>query len=60
MKKDRLIHIRVGEQLGKEMESLIEKGMFSSQTELAREAIRALVLRYKEQYPKKEEETKGR
>lgn len=60
MKKDRLIHIRVGEQLGKEMEFFIDEGIFSSQTELAREAIRALILRYKEQYPKKGEENKGR
>ncbi|MCX6709533.1 MAG: ribbon-helix-helix domain-containing protein [Candidatus Woesearchaeota archaeon] len=52
MKKDRLIHIRIGEQLRKDIEELIEQGIFSSQTELAREAIRTLILKYKEQYEK--------
>jgi Arc/MetJ-type ribon-helix-helix transcriptional regulator len=51
MKKDELIHIRVGKQLKRDMNSLIEEGVFSSHTELAREAIRTLILKYREHYP---------
>ena len=51
MKKDELIHIRVGKQLRKDMDSLIDEGVFSSHTELAREAIRMLILKYREHYP---------
>ncbi|GEM_PF-1935667 len=54
-KKGELIHIRVGEQLRKDIEELIEKGIFSSQTELAREAIRNLILKYKHHYDSESE-----
>ncbi|MEM0231201.1 MAG: ribbon-helix-helix domain-containing protein [Candidatus Woesearchaeota archaeon] len=56
MSKDELLHIRVGKQLKKDIDELIDIGIFSSQTELAREAIRSLVLRYKQQYQKEEKE----
>ncbi|NIA03888.1 MAG: hypothetical protein GWP09_00880 [Nitrospiraceae bacterium] len=45
--KDELLHIRVGEELRDEMNNLITSGLFTSQTELAREAIRELILKYK-------------
>ncbi len=43
---DSLIHIRVGKEIKKEMNSLIEKGLFTNQTEIAREAIRDLMIKY--------------
>lgn len=46
MKKN-LIHIRVGKKLREEIESLIDEGMFSNQSEIAREAIRDLIIKYK-------------
>jgi Arc/MetJ-type ribon-helix-helix transcriptional regulator len=49
MSRDELLHIRVGRQLKREIDQLIDSGLFSSQTELAREAIRSLILKYKEQ-----------
>lgn len=42
-----LIHIRVGKGLKKEMQELIDKGLFSNQAEVAREGIRHVVLRYR-------------
>ena len=42
-----LIHIRVGKALKKEMQELIDKGMFSNQAEVAREGIRHIVLKYR-------------
>lgn len=47
-----LIHIRVGKALKKEMQDLIDRGVFSNQAEIAREGIRHVLLRYK----KKEDE----
>ena len=44
---DSLIHIRVGKEIKKEMNSLTEKGLFTNQTEIAREAIRDLIIKYK-------------
>ena len=44
---DSLIHIRVGKEIKTEMNSLIEKGLFTNQTEIAREAIRDLIIKYK-------------
>lgn len=46
---DKLIHIRVGKQLKKQMDLLIEKGYFSNQAELAREGIRKVLLTYKDE-----------
>lgn len=42
-----LIHIRVGKEMKKEMEKLIERGLFSNQAEIAREGIRSILLKYK-------------
>ena len=42
-----LIHIRVGKSLKKQMQDLIDKGMFSNQAELAREGIRHVLLKYR-------------
>jgi Arc/MetJ-type ribon-helix-helix transcriptional regulator len=44
---DTLIHIRVGKGLKKDMEKLIEDGYFSNQSEIAREGIRYILLKYK-------------
>lgn len=44
---DSLIHIRVGKEIKKEMNSLVEKGLFTNQTEIAREAIRDLMIKYR-------------
>jgi Arc/MetJ-type ribon-helix-helix transcriptional regulator len=41
-----LIHIRVGKALKKEMQDLIDKGLFSNQSEVAREGIRHILLKY--------------
>jgi len=47
-----LIHIRVGKELKKQMDSLIEKGYFSNQAELTREGIRKVLLVYKDEIKK--------
>lgn len=44
-----LIHIRVGKQIKKEMQDLIDRGIYSNQAEIAREGIRAILLRYKKE-----------
>ena len=44
---DNLLHIRVGKEMKKRMDSLIDQGLFSSQTELVREGIRHLIFKYK-------------
>jgi len=43
-----LLHIRVGPEIKKQMQSLIDKGLFSNQAEIAREGIRYILLRYKQ------------
>lgn len=42
-----LIHIRVGKEIKKKMQDLIDRGMFSNQAEIAREGIRTILLKYK-------------
>jgi Arc/MetJ-type ribon-helix-helix transcriptional regulator len=42
-----LIHIRVGKELKKQMQELIDSGLFSNQAEIAREGIREILLKYK-------------
>lgn len=42
----KLLHIRVGRSLKERMQVLIEIGLFSNQAEIAREAIRELLLKY--------------
>jgi len=41
-----LIHIRVGKELKKKMQELIDEGLFSNQAEIAREGIRDLLIKY--------------
>jgi len=43
-----LIHIRVGKEIKKQMQELIDEGLYSNQAEIAREGIRNLLIRYKE------------
>jgi Arc/MetJ-type ribon-helix-helix transcriptional regulator len=42
-----LMHIRVGKELKKQMQELIDSGLFSNQAEIAREGIREILLKYK-------------
>ncbi len=42
-----LIHIRVGKELKKQMQELIDSGIFSNQAEIAREGIREILLKYR-------------
>lgn len=42
-----LVHIRVGDKLKKEIQKLIDDGIFDNQAEATREALRDLVLKYK-------------
>ena len=42
-----LLHIRVGKGLKQEIQKLLDEGIFENQTEVAREAIRDLILKYK-------------
>ncbi len=56
-----LIHIRVGKEIKKRMDELIEQGLFSNKVEIAREGIRDLLLKYKDikkEKDEKEEEKK--
>jgi len=46
-KMTQLLHIRVGKEMKEKMQELIGRGLFSSQTEIAREALRAVILKYK-------------
>lgn len=45
---DDLLHIRVGKEMKKQMQELIDSGMFSNQAEIAREGIRTILLKYKD------------
>ena len=45
---DKLLHIRVGKKIKDDMQELIVQGLFTNQTEIAREAIRDLTLKYKQ------------
>jgi|TARA_Y100000310_G_scaffold263034_1_gene272915 Arc/MetJ-type ribon-helix-helix transcriptional regulator len=47
-----LIHIRVGKKIRQEIEKLIDDGLFSNQSEITREALRTLILKYKEEKKK--------
>ena len=49
---DELIHIRLSKELKKQINSLIAAGLFTSQTEVAREALRSLILKYREEAEK--------
>jgi len=49
-----LIHIRVGREIKEEMEKLIESGLFTNQSEIAREGIRNVILKYRKEEDKNE------
>lgn len=42
-----LLHIRIGKGLKKELQKLIDDGIFDNQAEITREAIRDLILKYR-------------
>jgi len=42
-----LLHIRISKEMKNQMQSLIDKGLFSNQAEIAREGIRYILLKYK-------------
>ncbi len=44
-----LIHIRVGKKIREEMGSMIKEGLFSNYAEIAREALRDLIIKYREE-----------
>ena len=48
-----LLHIRVGPEIKKQMQFLIDKGLFSNQAEIAREGIRYILMRYKTEQGKR-------
>ncbi|MDP7323045.1 MAG: hypothetical protein QF655_00760 [Candidatus Woesearchaeota archaeon] len=48
----KLLHIRVGRDLKKRMQILIDKGIFSNQAEIVREGLREVLLKYKEETKK--------
>ena len=45
----KLLHIRVGNEMKQKMQQLIDRGMFSNQAEIAREGVRAILLKYKKE-----------
>lgn len=47
-----LLHIRVGKEIKKQMQQLIDLGLFSNQAEIAREGIREVLLKYKDKLKK--------
>ena len=49
----KLLHIRVGKRLKQKMQVLIDIGLFSNQAEIAREAIRELLLKYNKETRKR-------
>jgi len=55
---DELLHIRVGKKIKKEMQSLIDQGLFTNQSEMAREGLRDLLLKY-EKYSKDTDHSKN-
>ncbi len=42
-----LLHIRISKEMKKEIQGLIDKGLFSNQAEISREGIRYILLKYK-------------
>ena len=43
---DELIHIRVGKEIKSQMQKMIDSGLFTNQSEIAREGIRTIILKY--------------
>ena len=55
-----LIHIRVGKGLKKQMQKLIDLGLFSNQAEITREGIRNLLLKYNKEIVEALEKKNGK
>jgi len=47
---DSLLHIRIGKELKKRIDELVEAGVFSNQAEVVREALRSLILKYDKEF----------
>ncbi|MGB9749140.1 MAG: ribbon-helix-helix domain-containing protein [Candidatus Woesearchaeota archaeon] len=47
---DTLLHIRIGRELKKRIDELVEAGVFSNQAEVVREALRSLILKYDKEF----------
>ncbi|MEM2121309.1 MAG: ribbon-helix-helix domain-containing protein [Candidatus Woesearchaeota archaeon] len=47
---DTLLHIRIGKELKKRIDELVEAGVFSNQAEVVREALRSLILKYDKEF----------
>ncbi len=45
-----LIHIRVGKELRKRMQMLLDKGLFSNQAEIVREGLRDILVKYDKEF----------
>jgi len=45
---DKLIHIRISKEMRDKLQVLIDSGLYNNQAEIIREAIRNLLLKYKE------------
>ena len=48
-----LVHVRIGKELKRQMNQLIDSGFFSNQAEVVREGIRELLIKYKDTLKKR-------
>ena len=48
-----LVHVRIGKELKRQMNELIDSGFFSNQAEVVREGIRELLIKYKDTLKKR-------
>ena len=55
---DKLLHIKVGERLKSEIDSLIDEGLFANHAELVREGLRDILILHERQ-ESNGKETKG-
>ena len=53
---DKLLHIRVSRRTREQMEALIEGGLYNNIAEITREGIRSVLLKYKDEVRRKDEE----
>jgi Arc/MetJ-type ribon-helix-helix transcriptional regulator len=49
---DSLLHIRISKEMREKLQILIDSGLYNNQAEIIREAIRDLLLKYKEDIDK--------
>lgn len=49
MPDNNLLHLRISKNLMKELDKLVDKGLFSNKNEVIREAIRNSLLKYKDE-----------